>query len=272
MKLIPHLFLENVQVKPLHFVECSTQPRVESPVEVDHYQRKEVAHDNISVRTEGKTKNNKKSNNNSEMVTATDMLRSALDQLLQLPHVPKSVLLWLPFLYFFFPLVAAFESARMCLTLTVTTFLSSVLEFVVEWSNRRRDQVKLDAASRAVRERFDALWRYVIDSARWMFLAAVVIWLGLTFFTAFLTLYVIYLVAVQRHHSFLTSLLKKVMRRLLGLKDPLESGGFDASTGRKVPPSPAVDRTTSLKGGSHSRCKVIEEGPHFNRRSRGCLL
>lgn len=205
------------------------------------------------------------------MVSASDLLRSALDQLLQLPKVPKSLLMWLPFVYFFFPLVAAFESARICLTLTVSAFVSSVVEFLVEWSQRRRDTVKLEAASRAVRERFDALWRYVVDSARWMVLAAMIIWFGLPFFTAFLTLYVIYLIAFQRHHSFLTSLLKRLVRRALGLPEPAAAAATGAEQGSKRSP-PVADRTTSLKGGSHTRCKVVDEGPRFNKRSRGSLI
>lgn len=192
----------------------------------------------------------------------------AMEQLKALPSLPRSLFFYLLILFpILHPVVAFFELTRTIALVHIAALATSAAEFSVEflrlWPRRK-------AASRGARERVESLWKYVVDSLRWFVVAALCVVLGFSFVAACVTIYALFLLLWGRSDARLTSLLRTMLKAVgfKGISTPSE-GEVPEADSRRAAKTP---RTTSLKSGSTGRCVVLDEGPHFQKHARGCLL
>lgn len=199
------------------------------------------------------------------------MFSAAKEQLLAVPKLPRwlvaPLLLMLPLMQ---PIVAVLQQSRHALLVHMISVATSALDFMWEIGRRWAGGSLSTKASvpRATREKTETLLKYLVDAMRLAALCVLLLSLGLSFLVALVTLYTIFSVVWGREHSHVAT----VLRLLRGVVLQQPATTTRADTAEAATAASYASRTTSLKGGSHPRCIVTDEGPHFKRAARGCLL
>jgi hypothetical protein len=187
------------------------------------------------------------------------MWNAAVSELFSLPHIDRRKLLVLlisyPFLQPLLPLVTSHYVVYV--THTVSAMAAGV-DFAAAYFSAVN--ASPDKRPRAVREGLERLCRYFVAAMKWLVICMVCIACQLSIVAGLITCYIVYLTVVVHPDGGLG----RWVRVLWGL---LSGSRVDSPSNEKV-----KHRITSLKDGANHRCVVTDEGPHFRRATRGCLL
>eukprot|EP00758_Cryptobia_borreli_P007275 Tbor_TRINITY_DN5270_c0_g2::TRINITY_DN5270_c0_g2_i1::g.16771::m.16771 len=173
------------------------------------------------------------------------------------------------FLCFFYPVFASISVVFSIYALIFTHSVavgSHVLDFIKEWIPQ-----KFRNKTRGKKERVESLLKQVMLAIRMFLLSILLFSFHMTAVAFFLSIWSIFNAVVRKDDSVLGCVIRGVINRfslvLFGV--PLTAFGFKGRSPDSTNASSGERRTTSLK--SSNKCRVTDEGPHFNRTARGFI-
>ena len=180
-----------------------------------------------------------------------------------------------------YPLISLFSVATstwLVLLSNGITVVSHIVDVVKEWSISRKFKVQTQRG----RERVEGLVVQVLLALRTFVVVLVLMVFKFTGMALFISVSSVFKALFQKDDSTvgrgIRSVLNGVSTALVGraVFDGNALGGmFGDQTRKPSVQDSSKDRTSSLKkqdGSAGARCEVVDEGAHFNRTARGCLL
>jgi hypothetical protein len=205
--------------------------------------------------------------------------RGILEALMALPSLSMKEAAMFLMCYPLISLLSAATSTWLVLLSNGITVISHIVDVAKEWSIARKFKVQTQRG----RERVEGLVVQVLLALRTFVIVLLLIVFKFTGMALYISISSVFKALFQKDDSTvgrgIRSVLNVVSTALVGrdVFDGNALGGMFADNTRKKPSvvDSSKDRTSSLKkqeGSAGTRCEVVDEGAHFNRTARGCLL